>query len=77
MTGDILCPFPIIAGHESAAVRSPRKGRRCVLTAITPQAETTANAALSDLSMMNKTLVGRIFGAANPRADFPRSLGLY
>ena len=39
--------------------------------------ETTANISLLDLTLMEKQVVGSLFGSANPRADIPRLLELY
>ena len=30
-----------------------------------------------DLTLMEKQIVGSLFGSANPRVDIPRLLGLY
>ncbi|MFI7166292.1 NDMA-dependent alcohol dehydrogenase [Rhodococcus erythropolis] len=67
----------VFHGDLAPVLALTSKGGRCVLTSITPVHETTANISLFDLGMMNKTLVGHIFGCANPRADFPRLLDLY
>jgi NDMA-dependent alcohol dehydrogenase len=47
-----------------------RKGGRAVVTAV-------ANMYAIDVTLMNKELVGTIFGSANPRYDIPRLLALY
>jgi S-(hydroxymethyl)glutathione dehydrogenase/alcohol dehydrogenase len=38
---------------------------------------TDVTLSLADLTLMNKQLVGTIFGSANPRYDIPRLLALY
>lgn len=53
------------------------KGGRAVLTAVAPVAEVGTSASMFDIAMMNKQLVGHVFGEANPLADFPRLLRLY
>jgi S-(hydroxymethyl)glutathione dehydrogenase/alcohol dehydrogenase len=39
--------------------------------------EMTANISLLDLTLMEKQVIGSLFGSANPRADVPKLLGLY
>ena len=48
-----------------------------MVTNIHPALETTANISLLDLTLMEKQVVGSLFGSANPRADIPRVLDLY
>jgi len=54
------------------------KRGRVVVTNIHPALETTGAAmSLLDLTLMEKQLVGSLFGSGNPRADIPKLLGLY
>jgi NDMA-dependent alcohol dehydrogenase len=53
------------------------KGGRAVVTSVAPIAEDGMSGSLFELAMMNKQLVGHVFGQANPIADFPRTLQLY
>jgi S-(hydroxymethyl)glutathione dehydrogenase/alcohol dehydrogenase len=53
------------------------KGGRAVITAVAPTAEDGMSGSLLMLGMMNKQLVGHIFGEAAALADFPRTLELY
>jgi S-(hydroxymethyl)glutathione dehydrogenase/alcohol dehydrogenase len=54
------------------------KRGRVVVTNIHPAFETTgANISLLDMTLMEKQLVGSLFGSGNPRADIPKLLGLY
>jgi NDMA-dependent alcohol dehydrogenase len=53
------------------------KGGRVVITSVPPRGETTMAGSLQDLAVMNKQLVGHVFGQANALADFPRILDLY
>jgi NDMA-dependent alcohol dehydrogenase len=46
-------------------------------TNIHPAMEMTANISLLDLTLMEKQVVGSLFGSGNPRADIPKLLGLY
>jgi S-(hydroxymethyl)glutathione dehydrogenase/alcohol dehydrogenase len=53
------------------------KRGRVVVTNIHPAMEMTANISLLDLTLMEKQVVGSLFGSGNPRADIPKLLGLY
>ena len=53
------------------------KGGRCVVTAVASMAETEVTLSLFELTLMQKELVGGIFGGANGRRDIPRLLRLY
>jgi S-(hydroxymethyl)glutathione dehydrogenase/alcohol dehydrogenase len=50
---------------------------RVVITNITPWTEVQVSMSLLDLTLMEKQVVGSLFGSANPRADVPRLLELY
>jgi S-(hydroxymethyl)glutathione dehydrogenase/alcohol dehydrogenase len=53
------------------------KGGRVVMTSVTNMERNDVNLNLFDLAMMEKQLVGTVFGSANPRYDIPRLLRLY
>jgi S-(hydroxymethyl)glutathione dehydrogenase/alcohol dehydrogenase len=53
------------------------KGGRAVITSVAPAHEDGMSGSLLMLGMMNKQLVGHIYGEAVARDDFPRTLGLY
>ncbi|MBM3730433.1 MAG: NDMA-dependent alcohol dehydrogenase [Actinobacteria bacterium] len=53
------------------------KRGRVVVTNIHPALEFSANMSLLDLTLMEKQVVGSLFGSGNPRADIPKLLGLY
>ncbi len=53
------------------------KRGRVVVTNIHPAMEFSANVSLLDLTLMEKQVVGSLFGSGNPRADIPKLLGLY
>jgi Zn-dependent alcohol dehydrogenase len=53
------------------------KGGSAVITAVAPIAEEGMSGSLFGVGMLNKQLVGHVFGEANPPADFPRILDLY
>lgn len=48
-----------------------------VVTNIHPAIETTVTMSAIDLTLMEKRVVGSLFGTANPRLDIPRLLDLY
>jgi S-(hydroxymethyl)glutathione dehydrogenase/alcohol dehydrogenase len=53
------------------------KRGRVVVTNIHPATELSANISLLDLTLMEKQVVGSLFGSGNPRYDIPKLLGLY
>ncbi|HWA64904.1 MAG TPA: NDMA-dependent alcohol dehydrogenase [Mycobacteriales bacterium] len=53
------------------------KGGRCVVTAVASIEATDVTMSLFELTLMQKELVGSIFGGSNPRRDIPRLLRLY
>ena len=53
------------------------KRGRVVVTNIHPAMEYSANLSLLDLTLMEKQVVGSLFGSGNPRADIPKLIGLY
>ena len=61
----------------SGALAITAKRGRVVVTNIHPALEMTANFSLLDLTLMEKQVVGSLFGSGNPRYDIPKLLGLY
>jgi S-(hydroxymethyl)glutathione dehydrogenase/alcohol dehydrogenase len=53
------------------------KGGRVVYTNVAPINDNDTNLNLFNLTLLEKQLVGSIFGSANPRRDIPRLLHLY
>jgi S-(hydroxymethyl)glutathione dehydrogenase/alcohol dehydrogenase len=53
------------------------KRGKVVLTNLGPATEFQATINLLDLTLMEKQVVGSLFGSANPRADIPKLLSLY
>jgi NDMA-dependent alcohol dehydrogenase len=53
------------------------KRGRVVVTNIHPALEMSATMSFLDLTLMEKQVVGSLFGSANPRADIPKLLELY
>jgi S-(hydroxymethyl)glutathione dehydrogenase/alcohol dehydrogenase len=60
---------------EAMALASKRG--RVVVTNIHPALEMTANVNLLDVTLMEKQIVGSLFGSGNPRADIPKLASLY
>jgi S-(hydroxymethyl)glutathione dehydrogenase/alcohol dehydrogenase len=73
----ILCVGVAHGEHVGPLLSLVSKGGRAVVTSVTPVAEEGMSGSLFQLAMMNKQLVGHVFGQANPIADFPRTLQLY
>ena len=61
--------------HEAMALTA--KGGRVVVTNIHPAMEFGASISLLDMTLMEKQLVGSLFGSGNPRSDIPKLLDLY
>ncbi len=53
------------------------KRGRIVVTNIHPATELSVSMSLLDLTLMEKQVIGSLFGSGNPRADIPKLLGLY
>jgi S-(hydroxymethyl)glutathione dehydrogenase/alcohol dehydrogenase len=53
------------------------KRGRVVVTNLSSAMEFTANISLLDLTLMEKQVVGSLFGSANPRSDIPKLLNHY
>jgi Zn-dependent alcohol dehydrogenase len=52
------------------------KRGRAVVTNIHPAMEVDVTMSLLDLTLMEKQVVGSLFGSGNPRADIPKLLNL-
>jgi NDMA-dependent alcohol dehydrogenase len=61
----------------ASALAITAKRGRVVVTNIHPAMEMSANVSLLDLTLMEKQVVGSLFGSANPRYDIPKLIGLY
>lgn len=53
------------------------KGGRVVHTSVAPITDASVTMSLFELTLMQKELVGSLFGSANPRHDIPRLLRMY
>jgi len=60
---------------KDALALTAKRGR-VVVTNIHPAMEMTAEMSLLDMTLMEKQVVGSLFGSGNPRADIPRLVGL-
>ena len=59
------------------ALNLTSKGGRVVVTNIHPLLEPSVSMSLLELTLMEKQVVGSLFGSGNPRADIPKLLDLY
>jgi NDMA-dependent alcohol dehydrogenase len=78
MCDKVICAMGVGSGElMSAILRLTAKRGRVVVTNIHPAAERTASLNLLDLTLMEKQVVGSIFGSGNMRSDIPKLLKLY
>jgi NDMA-dependent alcohol dehydrogenase len=78
MCDKVICAMGVGSGAlMSAILNLTAKRGRVVVTNIHPAAEDTVKMSLLDLTLMEKQVVGSIFGSANMRADIPKLLKLY
>jgi S-(hydroxymethyl)glutathione dehydrogenase/alcohol dehydrogenase len=78
MANKVLMTMGVGSGEvlgEALALASKRG--RVVVTNIHPALEMSASVSLLDVTLMEKQVVGSLFGSGNPRADIPKLLGLY
>jgi S-(hydroxymethyl)glutathione dehydrogenase/alcohol dehydrogenase len=61
----------------ASALAITAKRGKVVVTNIHPAMEMTANISLLDLTLMEKQVIGSLFGSGNPRSDIPKLLTLY
>lgn len=78
MANKVIMTMGVGQGSEiAAALAVTSKRGRVVVTNIHPATETQVTMSALDLTLMEKQVVGSLFGSANPRADIPRLLDLY
>ncbi len=78
MCDKIICAMGIGEGSQIGPIMQlTAKRGRVVVTNIHPASEGSIDISLCDLTLMEKQLVGTIFGSANPRSDIPRLMHLY
>jgi NDMA-dependent alcohol dehydrogenase len=74
----VICTMGVGSGQLMSAIMDlAAKRGRVVVTNIHPMAETDVNLSLCDLTLLEKQIVGTIFGSANIRSDIPKLLDLY
>jgi NDMA-dependent alcohol dehydrogenase len=78
MANKVIMTMGVGDGQQliNALALASKRGR-VVVTNIHPAMEMSANISLLDLTLMEKQVVGSLFGSGNPRADIPKLLGLY
>ena len=78
MCDKIICAMGVGQGSLMASIMGlTAKHGRVVVTNIHPMLETEVTLSLCDLTLMEKQIVGTIFGSANIRYDIPHLLHLY
>jgi NDMA-dependent alcohol dehydrogenase len=78
MANEVIMTMGVGSGSLLAeALALTAKRGRVVVTNLHPATEVTASVSLLDLTLMEKQVVGSLFGSGNPRADIPKLLGLY
>jgi Zn-dependent alcohol dehydrogenase len=78
MCDKVICCMGLGDGEQIAPIMTlTAKRGRVVVTNIHSVNESSINISLVDLTLMEKQLVGSIFGSANPRSDIPRLMHLY
>ena len=78
MANKVVMTMGVGSGAVMAeALALTAKRGRVVVTNIHPAMELSATMSLLDLTLMEKQVVGSLFGSGNPRADIPKLLNLY
>ncbi len=74
----IVCAMGVGDGEQIGSIMAlTAKRGRVVVTNIHPMSEDHIQIGLTDLTLMEKKLIGTIFGSANPKADIPKLLELF
>lgn len=78
MCDKVICAMGVGEGQMISSIMGiVAKRGRCVVTNIHPATEMDVSLNLMDLTLMEKQLVGTIFGSANINYDIPHLLQLY
>jgi S-(hydroxymethyl)glutathione dehydrogenase/alcohol dehydrogenase len=78
MANKVIMTLGVGSGEVMAqALALAAKRGRVVVTNIHPALEMSVTASLFDLTLMEKQVVGSLFGSGNPRYDIPKLIGLY
>jgi NDMA-dependent alcohol dehydrogenase len=75
--GVVVAPSEIAPSDVTAALRLTRKGGTCVLAGMTVAGEQPVMLNVQDVVLMNKSLLGTVFGSCNPRSEIPRFAAMY
>jgi Zn-dependent alcohol dehydrogenase len=74
----VICTMSIGRGELMGSIMAlAAKRGRVVVTNVHPWTESEIAISMLDLMVMEKELVGSIFGSSRPEADVPELLGLY
>jgi S-(hydroxymethyl)glutathione dehydrogenase/alcohol dehydrogenase len=74
----VICTMSVGRGDLMASIMAlAAKRGRVVVTNVHPWTETDVTMSMLDLMVMEKELVGSIFGSSRPEVDVPNLLGLY
>lgn len=78
MCDKVICAIGVGRGNLMASIMSLLGKRgRCVVTNMHPMSETNVTLSLAELTMMEKQIVGSLFGSSNTNYDIPHLLNLY
>jgi S-(hydroxymethyl)glutathione dehydrogenase/alcohol dehydrogenase len=78
MCDKVICCMGVGKGDQISSIMTlAAKRGKVVVTNIHSAAETDVSLSLVDLTLMEKQLVGTIFGSCNPQSDIPRLVHLY
>jgi NDMA-dependent alcohol dehydrogenase len=78
MCDQVICAMSLGSGALMASILAlTAKRGRVVVTNVHPRFETEITMSMSDLTRMEKQIVGSVFGSSNIRYDIPKLLKLY
>jgi NDMA-dependent alcohol dehydrogenase len=73
----VVAPSEISPTDVATALQLTRKGGTCVLTGMATAGRQPVMLDVQDVVLMNKSLVGTVFGSCNPRSEIPRFAAMY
>ncbi|QCQ89826.1 NDMA-dependent alcohol dehydrogenase [Rhodococcus sp. SGAir0479] len=78
MADKVMLAMGVVHGDDiEPAMTLTAKGGRCVVIGLASVTDMETRLSLFQLSMLQKQLLGTIFGGANPRKDIPSLLSMY
>ena len=78
MCDKVICCMGVGQGDQISSIMTlTAKRGRVVVTNMHSASETEVSLSLVDLTLMEKQLVGTIFGSCNPQSDIPKLVHLY